>query len=72
MITLRLPMFCLAVLATLTACSPDPAPREPSPLPPVKDTFAGDMVGAMDKARSVEATTLQHKEDMDRAVKEAE
>lgn len=68
----RLPMSCLALVATLAACGPDPAPKEPSPLPPVKDTFAGDMAGTMDKARGVEATTMQHKEDMDRAVKDAE
>lgn len=72
MITLRLRMFCVALVATLSACGPDPAPKDPSPLPPVKDTFAGDMVGSMDKARAVEATTLQHKDDLDRAVKEAE
>ena len=65
-------MLCLSLSASLCACGPDPAPKDPSSLPAVKDTFSGDMVGTMDKARAVEATTLQQKEDMDRAVKEAE
>jgi hypothetical protein len=54
----------------VTACGSDSeAPSEP---PPVEDTVAGDLVGAMDKARAVEDTTMQHKEDLDRAVDAAE
>lgn len=68
----RTAMLCFVTIATLTACGPDPAPKDPSPLPPVKDTAFGDMVGTMDKARGVEATTMKQKEDMDRSVQEAE
>jgi hypothetical protein len=54
----------------LSACGSDSeAPNEP---PPVKDTVAGDLVGTMDKARAVEDTTMQHKEDLDRAMDAAE
>lgn len=71
MIIARSLMLCLTAIGMLTACDPSPAPKEPTPLPPVKDTFAGDLVGTMDKARSVEATTMQQKEAMDRAIEEA-
>lgn len=64
----------LALIAPCLLCacgaSEDSAP--PKQPMPVKDTVLGDMAGAMDKARGVEATTLQHKEDMDRALQEQE
>jgi len=54
----------------LSACGPSPEEqREP---PAVKDTAFGDMVGTMDRARGVEDTTMQHKEDVDRSLDEAE
>ena len=56
----------LVAFLGLCACG---AQEEP---PPVKDTVFGDAVGAMDKARAVENTTLQHKEELDRAMDEAE
>lgn len=60
----------IAVSMLLAACgAQDEAPPEP---PPVKDTAFGDMVGTMDKARGVEDTTMQHKEDLDRAMQESE
>jgi hypothetical protein len=40
--------------------------------PPVEDTAFGDAVGTMDRARAVEDTTLQHKQDLDRAIDEQE
>jgi hypothetical protein len=43
--------------------------REP---PPVKDTAFGDMVGTMDKARAVEDTAQQRKEELDRAIERNE
>jgi len=60
----------VAALLLLTACGAQDEPR-PEP-PPVEDTAFGDMVGTMDKARAVEDTTLQHKEDIDRALQESE
>ena len=59
-------LFTLIVSLGLCACG---AREEP---PPVKDTVFGDVVGTMDKARAVEDTTMQHKEDLDRAMNEAE
>jgi hypothetical protein len=54
----------------LAACGSDSEPREETA--PVKDTVAGDLVGTMDKARGVEDTTMQHKEELDRAMDAAE
>jgi hypothetical protein len=60
----------LFVLLGLAACGPaNETPEEPMP---VKDTVIGDMVGTMDKARAVEDTAMQHKEDLDRALDAAE
>jgi hypothetical protein len=72
----ELPMSAHRTLATLVVCcvlsacgSDQDEPREPTP---VKDTVFGDAVGTMDKARAVEETTMQHKEDLDRAMEDAE
>jgi hypothetical protein len=62
---------CSVVLAymLLEGCgggSPDEGgQREP---PPVEETVFGDAVGTMERARGVEDTTLQHKQDLDRAI----
>lgn len=40
--------------------------------PPVKDTVFGDAVGTLNKARTVEDTTLQRKTDIDAALKSQE
>jgi hypothetical protein len=67
------------IAVALAACGhPNPIPdSNPSGTPgseppPVKDTAFGDMVGTMDKARGVETTTLQHKQDMDRTLEQQE
>jgi hypothetical protein len=52
----------LAVLALSSCGSAEP--------PPVQDTVVGDMVGTMDRARSVETTTLQHKQALDEAIEQ--
>lgn len=62
------PMALAALL--LAACGSRQKPVEPPP--PVKDTAFGDAVGAMDKARGVEATMLQQKEGLDHALQEQE
>jgi hypothetical protein len=60
----------LVICCLLSACGgSQDEPREPMP---VKDTVFGDTVGTMDKARGVEDTMTQHKEDLDRVTKEAE
>lgn len=53
----------------LTACGSEQQPAEPLP---VKDTAFGEMVGTVDKARGVEGTIMQQKEDVDRALQENE
>jgi uncharacterized lipoprotein len=60
------PLFCLG----LAACSSE---SEQSRAPaPVKDEAYEDMARTMDKARAVEDTTMQHTEDLDRALDAAE
>jgi len=66
--TIVRPLVLLVLAVAATGCGSESSP----PPPPVKDTAFGDMAGAMDKARGVEATTMQQKEDLDRAVQEAE
>jgi hypothetical protein len=63
-------LSALVLCCVLSACggNQDEA-REPMP---VKDTVFGDTVGTMDKARAVEETTMQHKENLDRAMEDAE
>jgi hypothetical protein len=67
----RMPIVASMALAALllAACGSEQKPAEP---PPVKDTAFGDMVGTMDKARGAEATIMQQKEDIDRALEENE
>jgi hypothetical protein len=60
----------LAVGLALSACG---ASQDESREPPlVEETVFGDAVGTMEKARAVEDTTRQHKEDLDRAMEAAE
>lgn len=60
----------VAVVASLlAACGAEQKPAEP---PPVGDTAFGDMAGAMDKARAVEGTMQEHKEEIDRALEQKE
>ena len=66
--TIVRPLVLLVLAVAATGCGSESS----QPPPPVKDTAFGDMAGAMDKARGVEATTMQQKEDLDRAVQEAE
>jgi len=55
----------LAVVAALLgACG---SSKQPEP-PPVKDTAFGAAVGTMDKARGVNDTVLEQKDDTDRAI----
>lgn len=63
-------MLVLILAVELAACGAGQEAAEQPP--PVADTALGDMVGTMDKARAVEATTMQHKEDLDRAMEAAE
>jgi hypothetical protein len=63
--------MCLWVL--LSACgSSDENAAEQRELPAPKDTFAGDLISAKDKAKAVEDTLQQQKEERDRQMQEAE
>ena len=62
----------LMAISGIVACGQSGEQADSPAPPPVQDTAFGDMVGAMDKARGVEATTMQHKADMDRALQEQE
>jgi hypothetical protein len=55
----------------LAACGAHEESQQRPP-PPVEDTAFGTMAGTMDKARGVEDTTLQHKEDMDQELRRQE
>jgi hypothetical protein len=57
----------LSLLATailVTGCGSS-TPPEP---PPVKDTVYGDQVEAMNKARALNETSKERKEDLDKAI----
>lgn len=55
-----LPMLLLA------ACG---GSRDTDTAKPVEETVFNDLIATQDKARSVETTTLQHKQDMDAAIR---
>ena len=58
-----------AALLILVGCGESADAPEPTP-PPVEDTAFGEMAGTMDKARAIEDTTMQHKEELDRQLDE--
>ena len=60
------------LLGTIAACSSKQDEQAEAPPMKVEDTAFGDMTKTMDRARSVEATTMQQKEDMDRALEASE
>jgi hypothetical protein len=65
---------CSVVVACLAvaACGGSAEDEQREPPPAVEDTAFGDAVGTMDRARAVEDTTLQHKQDLDRAIDQQE
>ena len=62
-------LVALLVSVALAACGGEREPKEPLA---AKDTAFGDMVEAQERARAVEDTTMQHKQDLDRALEDAE
>ena len=62
--------LCRSLIAVvlLGGCGSSDESR-PSGTPPVEARPLDEMTGAMDKARAVQDTTLQHKEDLDRALR---
>ena len=61
----------VAILASIcAACGSKPQP-EPEPMAPT-DTVAGDQIRAIERAQSVEATTMESKQALDRALEESE
>jgi hypothetical protein len=59
----------VVVASLLAACGSEQKPTAP---PPVEDTAMRDMAGAMDKARAVEGTMQEHKEQLDRTLEQNE
>lgn len=59
----------LLVVIALSGCGGEQESQSP---PPIEETVFSDAVGTMDKARAVEDTTLQHKQDLDKALDAAE
>ena len=62
-------LAAVLVSVALAACGGEREPKEPLD---VKDTAFGDMVEAKERARAVEDTTMQHKQELDRALDDAE
>ena len=62
----------LGAVLLLLGCGAAEDSSENSEPPPVEKTAFGEMVGTIDKARFVEGTVLQQKEDTDRAIQESE
>lgn len=64
----------LVVLAAgvQSGCANDENTAQREAPPAVEDTVFGDTVQTIDKARAVESTVLQHKDELDRAVGESE
>lgn len=52
----------------LSACASDQDEPAPSSPPPVEDNVFGEPVGTLDKVRSVESTSLEHKHALDEAL----
>ena len=71
MTTIQRISLATAVAVLLVGCgSSDDSPRAEAP--PVEATALGDMVGTMDKARGVEDATMQHRQNLDKAIEESE
>jgi hypothetical protein len=62
------PCIVLLVSLALSACASDKDEAPESSPPPVEDTVFGAAVGTLDAARSVESTSLEHKEALDEAL----
>jgi hypothetical protein len=62
-------LAALFVAAALSACGAGSQEARPAP---AEDNVLKDMTGTMDKARGVEDTTLEHKEELDRAMEAAQ
>jgi hypothetical protein len=69
---MRASICLLLLLGSLAGCDGKPqAEPEPPPMKP-EDTAFGDMTKAMDRAKGVEATTLERKQELDSALEEGE
>lgn len=64
-------LAALVVAVALTACGAGEQQEAREP-PPVEDTVFGDAVATMDKARAVQDTMNERKEELDEAMKAAE
>ncbi len=69
--TVRALAMSFLVILTMTGCGASETPEE-SQSPPIEETAFGETVGTLDKARAVEGTVMQQKEDIDQALQESE
>ncbi|MET0657562.1 MAG: hypothetical protein ABW110_05320 [Steroidobacteraceae bacterium] len=65
---MRATIGVLLIASTIAACSSKQEEQAEAPPMKVEDTVFGDMTQTMDRAKSVEGTTMQHKEDVDKAL----
>lgn len=70
--TIQLLATSLVLVSLLNACGAQgESVARPEP-PPVEETAFGELVGTMDKARSVEDTTMQRSQELDEALEKSE
>jgi hypothetical protein len=65
-------MIVLLAAALQLGCGGEESAAERESPPAVEDTVFGDTVSTLDKARAVEATVLEQKEALDRAINQSE
>ena len=58
----------LLIVSSIAACSSKQEEQAEAPPMKVEDTAFGDMTQTMERAKAVEGTTMQHKEDVDKAL----
>jgi hypothetical protein len=69
---MRVLLMCIA-FAAAAGCNPGPDEQKPKDPPPIKDTiFKDTVVTPLDKARGVEGTVMQQKQEADKAIDASE
>ena len=58
----------LLIVSSIAACSSKQEEQAEAPPMKVEDTVFGDMTQTMERAKAVEGTTMQHKEEVDKVL----